>query len=75
MYVALKILVAEVSASTIELRILDHINDVAPAEAARYITQLLGEFEHYGPNGLHKCLVLEPMGAKCEFYGPRVTSV
>ncbi|KAH7121644.1 serine protein kinase [Dactylonectria macrodidyma] len=34
----------------------------APAEGARHITQLLDEFEHHGPNGIHKCLVFEPMG-------------
>ena len=39
-----------------------HIIEVAPKEGARYITQLLDEFEHCGPNGIHKCLVFEPMG-------------
>lgn len=39
-----------------------HIIKVAPVEAPQYITQLLGEFEHVGPNGTHKCLVFEPMG-------------
>ncbi len=58
----MKILVSEISGSTTELQILRHITDVAPAEGARYITQLLGEFEHRGPNGTHKCLVFEPMG-------------
>lgn len=61
-YVALKILVSEISGSTTELRILRHITQVAPAEAARHITRLLGEFEHHGPNGVHRCLVFEPMG-------------
>ncbi|KXX72780.1 Serine/threonine-protein kinase SRPK [Madurella mycetomatis] len=61
-YVALKILVSETSGSTTELQILRHITKVAPAEAARHVTQLLGEFEHHGPNGIHKCLVFEPMG-------------
>ncbi|KND91013.1 Serine/threonine-protein kinase SRPK, partial [Tolypocladium ophioglossoides CBS 100239] len=61
-YVALKILVSEISASTNELRILHHIAQVAPAEGARHITQLLDEFEHRGPNGIHRCLVFEPMG-------------
>ncbi|KAK1772822.1 serine protein kinase [Phialemonium atrogriseum] len=61
-YVALKILVSEISGSTTELRILRHITEVAPAERARHITQLLDEFEHRGPNGIHKCLVFEPMG-------------
>lgn len=60
-YVALKILISEISGSTAELRILHHIAKVT-AEGARYITQLLGEFEHHGPNGIHKCLVFEPMG-------------
>lgn len=34
----------------------------APIEAAGHITALLDEFEHSGPNGVHKCLVFEPMG-------------
>ncbi|KAM3446439.1 hypothetical protein MY3296_009673 [Beauveria thailandica] len=61
-YVALKILVAEASGQASEARILQHLAAVAPAEEQRYITQLLDEFEHCGPNGTHKCLVLEPMG-------------
>ena len=61
-YVDLKILVSEISGSTTELRILRHITEVAPAEGARHITRLLGEFEHRGPNGAHRCLVSEPMG-------------
>jgi serine/threonine protein kinase len=44
------------------LQILRHISDVAPVDGPRYITQLLDEFEHHGPNGIHKCLVFEPMG-------------
>ena len=39
-----------------------HIIEVAPKEGARYITQLLDEFKHCGPNGIHQCLVFEPMG-------------
>lgn len=59
---ALKILVAEASEQANEVRILRHIVNAAPAEARRHVTQLLGEFEHRGPNGTHKCLVFEPMG-------------
>ncbi|CAG8391108.1 unnamed protein product [Penicillium salamii] len=55
------ILVSEISESTTELEILRHIKEQAP-EGTRYITRLLNEFEHRGPNGLHKCLVFEPMG-------------
>ena len=53
---------SDVSESTTEIRILRHINQVAPVEGPQYTTQLLDEFEHHGPNGLHKCLVFEPMG-------------
>ncbi|KAM3490723.1 hypothetical protein MY3957_005979 [Beauveria namnaoensis] len=61
-YFALKILVAEASGQAREVRILQHLAAVAPAEEQRRITQLLDEFEHRGPNGTHKCLVFEPMG-------------
>ncbi|KAF4765070.1 hypothetical protein HAV15_003958 [Penicillium sp. str.  len=61
-YVALKILVSEISESTTKLRILRHIIEYTPEEGSRYITRLLDEFEHRGPNGLYKCLVLEPIG-------------
>ncbi|GKZ48826.1 hypothetical protein AbraIFM66951_001067 [Aspergillus brasiliensis] len=61
-YVALKVLVSELSESTAELSVLRHIIKAAPVEAAGYITRLLDEFEHRGPNGVHKCLVFEPMG-------------
>ncbi|GES64101.1 serine protein kinase [Aspergillus terreus] len=61
-YVALKILVSKISESTTELKMLRHISRVAPTQGAQHITQLLDEFEHRGPNGVHKCLVFEPMG-------------
>ncbi|KAI6772981.1 hypothetical protein HG530_003939 [Fusarium avenaceum] len=61
-YVALKILVSKSTESSQELQILHHLANVAPDDGAHHITQLLAEFEHHGPNGLHKCLVLEPMG-------------
>ncbi|KAK0749692.1 serine protein kinase [Schizothecium vesticola] len=59
-YVALKILVSEISEPTRELQILRHIAE--SAEGNRHITQLLDEFKHHGPNGSHICLVFEPMG-------------
>lgn len=58
----MKILVSEISESTRELQILRHIAKAAPAEGTRHITQLMGEFKHRGPNGIHICLVFEPMG-------------
>lgn len=50
------------SASTNETQILHHLADVAPTETPKYTTQLFDDFEHKGPNGIHKCLILEPMG-------------
>lgn len=44
------------------MRILRHVAALAPSEGAQYITRLLDEFDHQGPNGTHKCLVIEPMG-------------
>ncbi|KAK5655244.1 hypothetical protein OQA88_5811 [Cercophora sp. LCS_1] len=61
-YVALKILVSEISELTGELQILRHIAQAAPEEASKYVVQLLDEFRHQGPNGTHICLVFEPMG-------------
>ncbi|BDD61501.1 hypothetical protein MAP00_006543 [Monascus purpureus] len=61
-YVALKILVSEISGLTTELQILRHLTEIAPTEVARHVTRLLGEFDHRGPNGVHRCLVFEPMG-------------
>ncbi|KAK4084991.1 hypothetical protein Purlil1_10026 [Purpureocillium lilacinum] len=61
-YVALKILVSELSGSARELQILEHLDAASPTESSQYVTQLLSTFELQGPNGTHKCLVLEPMG-------------
>ncbi|KAF5536840.1 cmgc srpk kinase [Fusarium napiforme] len=61
-FVALKILVSDEKEQSQELQILHHLTKVAPVESAQYITQLLDEFEHEGPNGTHKCLVFEAMG-------------
>ncbi|ROT41181.1 serine protein kinase [Sodiomyces alkalinus F11] len=60
-YVALKFLVSEISRPT-EVQILRHIKNLAPVESPKHITQLLDEFQHHGPNGIHNCLVFEPMG-------------
>lgn len=58
----MKILVSKIPESNNELRILHHIANAEPERGPRYITQLLGEFEHHGPNGVHKSLTFEPMG-------------
>ncbi|KAF5624006.1 CMGC SRPK kinase [Fusarium sp. NRRL 25303] len=62
-YVALKILISENTEETShELHVLHHLAKVAPQDGTRHVTQLLTDFEHKGPNGIHKCLVFEPMG-------------
>ncbi|KAF9774689.1 hypothetical protein IL306_007281 [Fusarium sp. DS 682] len=61
-YVALKICVSREAEKSQEVQILHHLAKVAPLEAPQFVTQLLAEFEHKGPNGTHKCLVFEPMG-------------
>lgn len=61
-YVALKILVSEISGSATELQVLRHVIQVAPVKGTLHITRVLDEFKHRGPNGVHKCLVFESMG-------------
>ncbi|KAI0104624.1 serine protein kinase [Nemania sp. FL0031] len=60
-YVAIKILISDLSGSIHESQVLRQLMHDAPDEA-KHITQLLDEFEHHGPNGIHKCLIFEPMG-------------
>ncbi|KAI1283497.1 putative serine protein kinase [Xylaria sp. FL0933] len=59
-YVAMKIIMSKISERTNETVILRLLGQ-AP-EGSKHITQLLDEFNHQGPNGIHKCLVFEPMG-------------
>ncbi|KAI1364848.1 putative serine protein kinase [Xylaria arbuscula] len=59
-YVAIKVAVSEVSEPSNETIILRLLGQAL--EGPKYITQLLDEFNHEGPNGVHRCLVFEPMG-------------
>ncbi|KAF9701433.1 hypothetical protein EKO04_000677 [Ascochyta lentis] len=62
-YVALKVTEAESSTACTELTILDHLSKVAHKDPnSRHTMQLLDSFRHKGPNGIHQCLVFEPMG-------------
>jgi serine/threonine protein kinase len=60
---ALKILTAESSVSSNELTILQYLRATRTSKGEGYITILIDSFQHKGPNGLHQCLVFEPMGA------------
>ncbi|KAI0466844.1 putative serine protein kinase [Xylaria cf. heliscus] len=59
-YVAMKIARSEILEPTNETVILRLLSQ-AP-EGSKHITQLLDEFSHQGLNGIHKCLVFQPMG-------------
>lgn len=59
-YTVLKILVAAVDVPANEAHILHFLSTIPDVD--QYITKLLDEFDHEGPNGTHKCLVFEPMG-------------
>ncbi|EKG15550.1 hypothetical protein MPH_07216, partial [Macrophomina phaseolina MS6] len=62
-YVALKIMVAKASTSDTELAILAHLSQLAREDPkSQHVTTLLETFTHQGPNGIHRCLVFEPMG-------------
>lgn len=61
--VAIKILVSESSPEDHELKMLKLLSDGPLDHPGRKNTmQMLEHFDHVGPNGLHRCLVLELLG-------------
>ncbi|KAL8896468.1 MAG: hypothetical protein Q9207_007690 [Kuettlingeria erythrocarpa] len=65
-YVALKIIIADDSASSSEDRILrlleKHRMSNPGVHGEEYVSKILNEFSIDGPNGRHTCLVSEPAG-------------
>ncbi|KAH6692402.1 kinase-like domain-containing protein [Plectosphaerella plurivora] len=68
-YRAMKCLIAEAynnpagKKNIFELEILKHLRDAGPGTTGHeFISHLLDDFEHEGPNGKHVCLIFEPMG-------------
>ncbi|KKZ61962.1 hypothetical protein EMCG_03555 [[Emmonsia] crescens] len=63
-YVALKITVSETSQHNSELKILQHLSSaqLSMHPGSQHVIKLLDSFEHKGPNGVHSCLVMEPLG-------------
>jgi hypothetical protein len=59
-FVALKILVAEASEVLKELTVLKYLSGAAIE--LDHVTELIDHFQHDGPNGIHLCLMFEPMG-------------
>ena len=60
-YVAIKIISSRASNASREVQINRRILD-ADNSARRHVVTLLDSFQHVGPNGVHDCLVFEPMG-------------
>lgn len=58
----MKIQISTISDTSTELQLLRDIAKVTPVEGGQYVTRLLDEFKHFGLNGVHTCLVFEPMG-------------
>ena len=61
-YVVLKIVAADASETSHELKIHQLLAKAAGQRASDRIVQLLDHFKHTGPNGTHICLVFEPLG-------------
>jgi serine/threonine protein kinase len=62
-YVALKILVANITETPNELKILQYLAQAAGPRVSEHIIKFLDMFKHTsGPNGSHYCLVFELMG-------------
>ncbi|KAJ5121243.1 uncharacterized protein N7515_009204 [Penicillium bovifimosum] len=61
-YVTLKILKADISSNSQESSILQHLSEADTHHPGKpHVLQLLDQFEHEGPNGLHLCLVFPVM--------------
>ncbi|KAL8689210.1 MAG: hypothetical protein Q9224_004693 [Gallowayella concinna] len=62
-YIALKLLVAESSIDSQEIRLLDRLSNQTSDHAGKtHIVHLWDHFQHQGPNGTHNCLVFELLG-------------
>lgn len=49
-----------------EHHVFKRLQKIDSVKCAKYITQLLEVFQHIGPNGVHTCLVFEPMAASVD---------
>ena len=67
-YVALKVGVSESTEVGQELKILQSLDQTVNHPGKRHVQQLLDHFHHEGPNGVHTCLIFEPMGRNLNSY-------
>ena len=62
-YVALKIATSEQGSADRELRVLHAIREYSGGHpGSQHVTQLLDDFAHTGPNGIHSCFTFEVLG-------------
>jgi serine/threonine-protein kinase SRPK3 len=60
-YASMKVLAAE--ASTSEVDVMRHVQRNGSAlSGSEFVVQLIDEFEHTGPNGIHRCIISEVLG-------------
>ena len=60
-YASMKVLAAEASVS--EVDVMRHVQRNGGALSGReFVVQLIDEFEHTGPNGIHRCIISEVLG-------------
>ncbi|KAI9747830.1 MAG: hypothetical protein M4579_007378, partial [Chaenotheca gracillima] len=67
-FVALKILSADAASSAdTELEFLKYLSlEVPQGPARKHVMSYLDMFDHRGPNGVHRCIVFEPMGPNAD---------
>ena len=57
------IMTADATANSHELGILKSLAEHCQGNlGSKYVVQLLDDFQHQGPNGIHQCLVFEVLG-------------
>jgi serine/threonine-protein kinase SRPK3 len=62
-YASMKILAATASSSTSEVDVMHHIQrNGSDLSGSEFVVQLIDEFEHIGPNGVHRCIISEVLG-------------
>jgi serine/threonine-protein kinase SRPK3 len=62
-YSSMKILAAQASSSTSEVDVMHHIQRCGSAPSgSEFVMQFIDEFEHSGPNGVHRCIISEVLG-------------
>jgi serine/threonine-protein kinase SRPK3 len=70
MWVALKIVRADLTTTSREIQTLQALAEHGPLKS-KHIIKLLDHFQHDGPNGRHQCLVFELCGPNLQYFHER----